>query len=164
MNLARLLFICLDVLVLFFTSVAGSDAPTHSSCRCLFGDSCWPSAADFARLQGQLSQPLLHPLPPASPCYPLSDPSGDCAAVHQLWSDASFRANQSGAMQIANFETFVFRNGTLSACFNNTSLGVPCGQGSVPVVGVDARSDADIQAAVKFAAAHNLRVVVRSTG
>ena len=67
-------------------------------------------------------------------------------------------------MQIASFETFVFPNKTTSACFNNTALGVPCTQGSVPVVGVDARSDEDVQAAVVFAAAHNLRVVVKSTG
>ncbi|TBU35268.1 hypothetical protein BD311DRAFT_735330 [Dichomitus squalens] len=102
-------------------------------------------------LQSQISQPLLRPLPPAFPCYPTSDPSGDCADVHRLWSlVASFRANESGAMQGANFETFVLTNGTLSACFNSN--------GSVPVVGVD------IQAAVKFTAAHNLRVVVKGAG
>ena len=64
-------------------------------------------------------------------------------------------------MQGSNFETFVFKNGTISVCYNNTSLGAPCEQGSV---GVDARSDADIQAAVRFAATHNLRLVVKSTG
>ncbi|KAI1797904.1 FAD-binding domain-containing protein [Ganoderma leucocontextum] len=165
MNLVHLLmFIYLDVLALFSSFVTGLEAPSSSGCRSLFGDTCWPNATEFSRLQEQLSQPLLHPLPPASPCYPLSDPSGDCDDVHRLWANASFRATQPGAMQGSTFETFVFKNGTISACYNNTSLGVPCEQGSVPVVGVDARSDADIQAAVKFAAAHNLRVVVKSTG
>jgi hypothetical protein len=46
----------------------------------------------------------------------------------------------------------------------NTTLGVPCEQGSVPIVGVDARSVGDIQAAVKFAVEHNLRLVVKNTG
>ena len=144
-------------------AAAPPNAPDRD-CRCLFGDPCWPSPADFARLQKQLSQPLLHPLPPASPCYPLSDPSGNCDEVHRQWSNASWRADQPGAMQGANFETFIFKNGSTSACFMNTALGIPCTQGSVPVVGVDARGDADIQAAVAFAATHNLRVVVKSTG
>ena len=36
--------------------------------------------------------------------------------------------------------------------------------GSVPPVGVDARSGTDIQAAVNFANKHNLKLVVKSTG
>jgi len=55
-------------------------------------------------------------------------------------------------------------NGTLEACFLNTTLGFPCSQGSVSVVGVDARSPEDIQAAVNFAAKYNLRLVIKNTG
>lgn len=139
-------------------------AVSSAKCRCIFGDACWPSESEFSKLGEQVSQPLLHPLPPASPCYPLSRPSGDCVTAQRLWTDPSWRANQSGAMQEANFETFVFQNDTTSACFINTTLAIPCGQGSVPVVGVDARNDADVQAAVNFAAAHNLRVVVKGNG
>ena len=36
--------------------------------------------------------------------------------------------------------------------------------GSVPPVGVDARSGTDIQAAVNFERKHNLKLVVKSTG
>ena len=158
------MFIYLELLTLFSSLVAGLGARSSSDCRCLSGDPCWPNATEFSRLQGRLSQPLLYPLPPASPCYALSGPSGDCDQVHRQWTNASFRATLPGAMQASNFETFVSKNGTISACYNNTSLGVSCEQGSVPVVGVDARSDADIQAAVQFAAAHNLRLVVKSTG
>jgi hypothetical protein len=67
-------------------------------------------------------------------------------------------------MEWINFETFVFNNGSISACYTNTTLGVPCTQGSVPVIGVDARSASDIQAAVKFAVKHNLRLAVKNTG
>lgn len=58
----------------------------------------------------------------------------------------------------------MFNNGSISACYTNTTLGVPCTQGSVPVIGVDARSASDIQAAVKFAVKHNLRLAVKNTG
>jgi hypothetical protein len=67
-------------------------------------------------------------------------------------------------MQDPNLESFIFDNGSISVCYVNTSLGVPCQQGSVPIVGVDARSVGDIQAAVKFAAQHNLRLVIKNTG
>lgn len=157
------LLIVLPILALSRPS-ASAAATSTSDCRCLFGDPCWPSASVFARFAKQLSQPLLEPLPPASPCYPLGHPSGDCDDTQREWTDSAFRAKQPGAMQGANFETFVFKNGTTSACFINTALGVSCTQGSVPVVGVDARNDADIQAAVRFAGAHNLRVVVKGTG
>jgi hypothetical protein len=78
--------------------------------------------------------------------------------------DGNWRADQSGALQYPNFESFIFNNGSISACYMNTTLGVPCQQGSVPVTGVDARSVSDIQAAVKFAVQHNLRLVVKNTG
>lgn len=67
-------------------------------------------------------------------------------------------------MQNTNFETFIFHNDTISACYLNTTLGIPCGQGSVPPIGVDARSENDIQAAVNFAKQHNLKLVVKGTG
>jgi len=67
-------------------------------------------------------------------------------------------------MQDTNYEVFIFPNKTISACYLNTTLGVPCGQGSVPPVGVDARSGSDIQAAVNFARQHDLKLVVKNTG
>ncbi|KAG5652218.1 hypothetical protein H0H81_005800 [Sphagnurus paluster] len=67
-------------------------------------------------------------------------------------------------MQAPNFETYIFGNGTIDACYLNTTLSYPCGKGSVPPVGVEARSIADIQAAVRFAAEHNLRLVIKNTG
>ena len=67
-------------------------------------------------------------------------------------------------MQNTNFETFIFHNDTISACYLNTTLGIPCGQGSVPPIGIDARSESDVQAAVNFAKQHNLKLVVKGTG
>ncbi|KIK55609.1 hypothetical protein GYMLUDRAFT_175341 [Collybiopsis luxurians FD-317 M1] len=149
----------------FISSVRGVNDTSSSRCRCLYPDSsCWPSDADFASLASQVSQPLIYPVPPESACYPASNPSGNCAEVIANIFDGNWRSNQSGSMQSPNFETFIFPNGSISACFLNTSLGVPCQQGNVPPVGVDARTAEDIQAAVAFAEKWNLRVVVKSTG
>lgn len=158
-SFSSLALLLLGILVAF-----GSAVQLPRSCRCLYGDPCWPSQSEFDSLARQVSQPLIHPLPPASACYPVTEPSGNCTDVQLRWSDGNWRADQAGAMQATNFETFIFPNDTISACYLNTSLGFPCTQGSVPVIGVDARSPEDIQAAVKFAASHNLRLVVKNTG
>ena len=63
-----------------------------------------------------------------------------------------------------NFESHVFENGTIDACYYNTSLGYPCDQGNIPVLGVEAKEISDIQAAVKFAKQHNLKLIVKNTG
>ncbi|KXN89767.1 hypothetical protein AN958_05307 [Leucoagaricus sp. SymC.cos] len=136
----------------------------HSSCRCLYNQDCWPSANDFNTLSAQLSQPLIHPVPPASACYPPDDPSGNCTDVQQSWYNGNWRSNQSGAYENINFETYTNPDGTISGCYLNTTLGLPCEQGSVPPIGVDSRTIEDVQAAVRFVDQHNLRFVVKNTG
>ncbi|KIK82228.1 hypothetical protein PAXRUDRAFT_724342 [Paxillus rubicundulus Ve08.2h10] len=69
-----------------------------------------------------------------------------------------------GSMEAPNWETFMFKNGTIDACYLNTTITGTCGHGSVPVIGVDARSVADVQAAINFAVNHNLKLVVKNTG
>ncbi|KAF7791875.1 hypothetical protein EIP86_002899 [Pleurotus ostreatoroseus] len=133
-------------------------------CKCLSTEPCWPSAHEFSELQSQLSQPLLKPIPPASPCYTSGPTSADCLAVQNSWDNATWRSDQPGSMQSPNFDNYIFKNGTINACYLNTSLGVRCEQGSVPVLGVDTRWPEDVEAAVKFASTHNLRVVVKNTG
>ncbi|KAG7095768.1 hypothetical protein E1B28_006473 [Marasmius oreades] len=151
----------------YFASLAPFVASLTSrgnECRCLYGDACWPNDSDFASLSARVSQSLIHPLPPAAVCYPVGNPSGNCTDVQLHTTDGNWRSDQPGSMQNTNFETFIFPNDTISACYLNTTLGVPCTQGSVPPVGVDARTVEDVQAAVQFAANHNLRLVVKNTG
>ncbi|KIJ63429.1 hypothetical protein HYDPIDRAFT_113442, partial [Hydnomerulius pinastri MD-312] len=120
----------------------------------------------FSALAEQVTQPLIYPLPPASPCYsgPLANVSTECLTALENQSNGTWRANQPGSMQFPNYEGYTFPNGTISACYMDPSRTFPCEQGSVPVIGVDAHTPSDIQAAVQFAAAHNLRLVVKNTG
>ena len=78
--------------------------------------------------------------------------------------DGLWRSDQPGAYENTNFESYVFKNGSISACYLNTALGHLCEQGNVPPIGVDARTVEDVQAAVRFAGKHNLRVVIKNTG
>ena len=156
--MARALWLLLSVLL------SPSSAKQASFCRCLSYQLCWPSTSDFAQLESQLSLPLIKPIPPASACYPPTHPSGNCTAVQEHLTDAAWRSNLPGAMQMLNFESYVFKNGTIDACYYNTSLGYPCHQGNIPILGVEARKVSDIQATVKFAKEHNLRLIVKNTG
>jgi len=133
-----------------------------NNCRCTFGSQCWPSNSDFRTLASKVSQPLIYPTPPATPCY--NSASGNCTDVHAGWFNAIWRSDQSGAAEHTNWEAYPFSNGTIEACYLNTTLGVPCQQGGVPVIGVDARIPKDIQEAVKFVGKHNLRLVIKNTG
>ncbi|KAF8629481.1 hypothetical protein AX15_003414 [Amanita polypyramis BW_CC] len=135
-----------------------------SPCKCLSYQNCWPSASEFSQLASQLSQSLIKPTPPASACYPPSHPSGNCTDVLSHLSDGPQRSNLPGAMQSPNLETYTFDNGTIDACYYNYTLGFPCDQGNIPILGVDARQVSDVQAAVKFSAKYNLRLVVKNTG
>ena len=135
--------------------------PTRN-CRCTSGSECWPPDSEFQTLASKLSQPLIHPVPPATPCY--DSAAGNCSDVLAGWLNGIWRSDQSGAAEHTNWETYAFPNGTIQACYLNTALGIPCQQGSVPVIGVDARTPKDIQEAVKFAGKHNLRLLIKNTG
>ena len=149
--------------VLALTGSAGA-SPYYTGCLCTYGDPCWPDVATFAQLESQVSRPLIYPLPTASACYTAGNPSGNCSEVVEKWTDGNWRASMPGSMEAPNYETFEFKNGTISACYLNTTLGVPCEQGNVPVIGVDARTPEDIQAAINFAVQYNLKLVVKNTG
>ena len=135
---------------------------TNRNCRCTSESGCWPSASEFQTLASKVSQPLIYPIPPATPCY--DSAAGNCTDVLAGWLNGLWRSNQSGASEITNWETYTFPNGTIQGCYLNTTLGFPCQQGSVPVIGVDARTPDDIQEAVIFAGKHNLRLVIKNTG
>jgi len=154
----------LSLILLLFPTALGTPAPKSQQCRCIYGDSCWPTDAEFYSLASLLSQPLLHPLPTAHPCYPSSAPVGNCSEVQASYTDGIFRSDIPGSMQNTNFETYLFPNGTIDACYLNVTLNIPCNQGSVPPIGVDIRKSEDAQAAINFARQKNLRLVIKNTG
>ncbi|KAF9448104.1 FAD-binding domain-containing protein [Macrolepiota fuliginosa MF-IS2] len=155
-------------LVAFLSSIlVRTPAPRAdaSDCRCVYGQSCWPSEQNFDSLSAQLSVPLIRPVPPASACYPVGNPSGNCSDARRNWVSGIWRSDQPGGYEYPNFETHMDSvDGSVSGCYLNTTLGIPCGRGSVAPVGVDARTVEDVRAAVRFAGRHNLRLVVKKTG
>lgn len=140
-----------------------SAASSNNRCRCLYGQPCWPNDEAFSKLSQNLSQPLIHPVPAAAACYTNASSSG-CSEVSTNFPNSTWRSDHPGAYQNINWEIYIETNGTIDACYLNTTLGATCQQGSIPPIGVDARTPQDVQAAVRFARDNNLRLVVKNTG
>ncbi|TFY77864.1 hypothetical protein EWM64_g6152 [Hericium alpestre] len=143
-----------------------SAASASRKCRCLSTDPCFPSRSQWNTFARSLSQPLIaNQRPLASPCYPTSQdysPSA-CAAATTGHLDDDFLATSSNALQYTNFES-VLTNTSIQGCGFDVAPNSTCFQGRVPTYSINATTVADVQSAVRFAAQHNLRLVVKNTG
>ncbi|KAF8146533.1 hypothetical protein K438DRAFT_1627795, partial [Mycena galopus ATCC 62051] len=128
-------------------------------CKCTTGESCWPTATEWAALSATLTQPVFNVLPPGYYCH---DPNYNAALCSSAQANLGFplwRANQPGAEQSDNWEFT-----STSECDIMGNRTTVCGQGRVPTIGINATTVADIQNALKFANDRNLKVHVKNTG
>ncbi|EFJ36236.1 hypothetical protein SELMODRAFT_230086 [Selaginella moellendorffii] len=130
-------------------------------CQCTaFDRHCWPDSQSWATFNASIDGKLIRVVPPASPCHDPAFNRRACREARQRWSFPFWRADQPGAMQASNWES----NGITDRCSIDSPRNSTCSQGSVPIYTVAARKASHIQAAVGFAAARNLRLVVKNTG
>ncbi|KAG6853994.1 hypothetical protein C0991_011651 [Blastosporella zonata] len=141
------------LLVILPTYVWGSLA---AICRNVPGSAGYPTDVQWADLNSTLSGRLASVIPSAQFCKDL--PGGAC--TNAQWSSAVFRNEIPGAMNQVNFESD-WDSTPPSLCLRD---GTTCGQGNTPLFAVLAESTSDIQAGVKFARAHNLRVAIKASG
>ncbi|KAE8246507.1 hypothetical protein A4X13_0g5757 [Tilletia indica] len=143
-------------------------------------DPCWPRAAEFAALNHTVKGRLVAVKPMAISCYPANNTDFDlgtistCVDVSKNYKNGTFRADQIGALQLDNYG---YCNSNITG-FEDCSLdprvppvlgvlsaaGKVCKQGRIAPYGVQAQSAADVQAALAFAKAKNIRVVIKNTG
>ncbi|KAJ6557654.1 hypothetical protein B0H19DRAFT_946457 [Mycena capillaripes] len=121
----------------------------RQTCRNVPGNAGFPDANTWSTLNATISGRLVVAVPTAKYCANL----GGCTDAQ--WTSARFRYGIPGAMNQG------YDLNPPSLCLRNSTT---CGQGDVPLYSVEAQTAKDIQAAVKFAAAHNLRLVVKSSG
>jgi FAD/FMN-containing dehydrogenase len=128
---------------------------------CAPADACWPTPAEWAALNASTGGALVAVAPPLAPCFPFAGAAPDAAACDAAlanYSNSYWRAAQPGAMQSPNREQ---DDATGDDCFDAAR---PCALGLIPPFAVRAAGAADVAAALAFAAAHALRVVVKATG
>ncbi|KAJ7906315.1 FAD-binding domain-containing protein [Mycena leptocephala] len=148
---SALLLLC----ALSHQSSAAQSKSKRQTCRNVPGSAGFPDAAAWRAFNASVSGRLVTVVPSAKFC---STRPGGCTDAE--WSSALFRSAIPGAMNQVNWEQG-YDLTPPSLCVIN---GTTCGQGDVPVYSVEAETVADIQAAVKFATAHNLRVAVKVSG
>ncbi|KAJ7100689.1 FAD-binding domain-containing protein [Mycena belliarum] len=145
-------------LILFCYTLLGlsGKAEANPTCRNIPGSAGFPSPGTWDALNSTVSGRLVKVVPFAKYCHSL--PGGAC--TDEQWTSALFRSTIPGAMDQVNWEQS-YDSTPPSLCLRNATT---CGQGDVPLYSVEAETVADIQAAVKFASKHNLRLAVKSTG
>ena len=133
-----------------------------AAAACAPGQPCWPTPAQWASFNASIDGALISVVPILAPCFgsfpgvPAS--AADCSAIVSNFSNSFMRAATPGALQNINWEQ---DPATLDDCLEAAK---PCRLGGLPPFAVAAASAAHVAAALAFARAHSMRVVVRSTG
>ncbi|KAF8577488.1 FAD-binding domain-containing protein [Ramaria rubella] len=137
--------------------VATSDNFTvRPKCRTQPGDRGFPTRTELDIFNSSIDGRLMTMVPSGEFCKSLS--GSQCPDTE--WSSSMFRSTIPGAMLQDNWEQDYTSNPP-SLCFRNSTV---CGQGKVPVLGVNATTVTHIQAGVRFAQAHNLKVAIKASG
>ncbi|PGG97905.1 hypothetical protein GX51_07079 [Blastomyces parvus] len=134
---------------------------SHPSCRCQPEDPCWPSRHNWKGLNESVEGNLVAVRPVGSICHdPTFDPEA-CANTKNISRNSFWRAEQPGAVQFTNWETWPAHQ---ESCYVDSPRGDACGQGRVSLYSVLAKSPSHIQKAVRFARKHNLRLAIKASG
>ncbi|KAJ6032595.1 hypothetical protein N7540_003327 [Penicillium herquei] len=150
--------------LLSFLLVASASLVSARCCRCRPSEPCWPSDAEWDSLKRTTHGQVLPLRPVGAVChYPTYD-SEECKAT-KGWNGTQcsiWTSNHSAALLYTNWEMWPEQN---QSCYSNiTDRSIPCGQGRVPLYTLQAQTPEDIQAGVKFARAHNIRLAIQNTG
>ncbi|KAL4942567.1 hypothetical protein BDV06DRAFT_222088 [Aspergillus oleicola] len=130
------------------------------TCRCFPVEPCWPTPQQWAAFNVTVNGNLIATIPLGSVCHANNtfiEPNQEtCSDLLSKWSDPATHYSTSSSPMSAwwtNFTCLPFASS--SSC---TSLG-PLVQYAVRVT-----NPQDVQATLQFTRAHNIRLVIRSTG
>lgn len=130
---------------------------------------CWPAEADWASLNTTLGGQLIKATPPGAVCYPMRPEfnEGLCEELLTAWKTASFHSSSPISIHSSVWAgdscNPIYPNGTsIARDVNAGEKG--CSIGLYPPYVVNATHAEHIQAGLRFAKEHNLRVVVKNTG
>ncbi|OQE09919.1 hypothetical protein PENVUL_c005G02576 [Penicillium vulpinum] len=145
-----------SLLLLCIFSVLQASAGLSLNCRCMPGDSCWPSSDDWARFNTSIGGRLVSTQPLASPCHDPFYNASECLALRQQWTKPELHDDSSSSIMAASVA-----NETCDA-FGPRSK--PCTLGAMVRYAVNASSPDDFVKTIRFSQERNIRLVVRNTG
>jgi hypothetical protein len=141
--------------------------PLTSIDRQLPADECWPSTETWDKLNNTIEGRLIRGKPPASVCYP-KEPNYDAKACEQViasWTSSAWHGNDPVSINEPGLDGCfpIYPNGT--SIYGDASAGSKgCKSNDIPAYVVNATSESDVAAGVKFALKHSLRLNVKNTG
>ncbi|KAF0636494.1 hypothetical protein FPSE5266_02824 [Fusarium pseudograminearum] len=135
---------------------AGASAAAKESCKCFPGDSCWPSDAEWSRLNSTVGGRLVATVPLGSPCHDPTYNAEECKNLQSEWHYSSVHTQSSSSMMAPLFAN--------QSCDPFQPRDKPCTLGNYVRYAVNVTSAEDVAAAVKFAQKKNIRFVIRNTG
>jgi hypothetical protein len=149
-----------------FTIFAGlllaATASASLECKVTPYDPEWPSHGEWSSLNSSINGQLLSALPVASSCWhgnPFDSPV-NCSTVQSNWANAAWQSRFPEAIDYPIYAN----NSCLPPNASGYVAGRGCSIGGLPQYIVNATSEDQIATALKWAAASNIRVVVKGTG
>ncbi|KAB5575314.1 FAD binding domain-containing protein [Coniochaeta sp. 2T2.1] len=136
--------------------LAARATATSSQCHVLPGDTNWPNASAWALLNATVGGRLVATLPIGHVCHDPTYDAAACAALQQSWTQPLTHIASSSSIMQAFFAN--------QSCDPFTPQSTPCHLGNYVDYAVNVSCAADVQAALLFARAANIRIVVRNTG
>ncbi|KAI8964171.1 FAD-binding domain-containing protein [Daldinia sp. FL1419] len=133
------------------------DAINAPGCKVYPGDTDWPDATEWARLNGTLGGALLKPKPTAAACY--QGPDFNLQRCQYLTTNTTLSHFWIDEPLVSLTEWS--QGGTCALAWNSTGN---CTRGGFPEYVVNATTVKHIQAAVNFARNKGIRLVIKNTG
>ncbi|KAJ5589670.1 FAD-linked oxidoreductase [Penicillium hetheringtonii] len=156
------MWIHLSALALTLAIALNLVAPWREECRCRPYESCWPSPSDWNALNGTLDGRLVALKPSGHDCVPDGQDSKNCQELVSNFHNTTWRVQNPATLQVVNWEYSRLRK---EACHVDADgIVESCGQGRVPLFSASVQSVSQVQAVVRFAVTHNLRLAIRNTG
>jgi hypothetical protein len=158
----RIILLELPFLVLLAAAGSALAASRNGACKLTPHDAAWPSDEEWNALNATINGTLIRTTPAASSCYPgnpFNAPT-NCTEVTTHWSYAAYHAAWPESIDYSIFAN----HSCLPPGVDGYVEARGCRIGALPVYIVNAKNEAQIGIAMKWADDRNIRVVVKGTG
>ncbi|KAK2806808.1 hypothetical protein FQN50_005670 [Emmonsiellopsis sp. PD_5] len=150
----------LSLFTLLLAAAPGSQADeTQPECKCVQGDSCWPSGAEWKHFDKAVGGRLIKTEPVAQSCYPgEGEDRAECAYVTENWANQEFQTSHPIG------RPYPYNVTCPPVDYEAGETPGTCILGSLPTYAVNATSRKHILTTMKYAAQRNIRLAVSGTG
>ncbi|KAF3401999.1 putative FAD-linked oxidoreductase, partial [Penicillium rolfsii] len=131
-------------------------SPSPGKCRCMPGDSCWPSLNKWAQFNASVGGRLVSTQPLGQPCHDPFYTASECDYLKQHWTHPELHDESSSSIMAPSVAN--------ETCDAFTPQSTPCTLGSMVRYAVNASSTKDFIQTIRFSQQRNIRFVIRNTG